>query len=136
MVPYGWPLIFKAFSGEGIPLHEEDEDEVEQNDNRNSNIEESRADRAGFGGIGNPGGGGHGNGNNSDRRRSDRRKRSDNPDKVMAPPSNGGTGIPPGMVGGPSLKATMEKDELNHIIPESKKFPQVGPCLFLFFYHD
>ena len=67
------------------------------------------------------------------RRRSDRRKRSDNPDKVMAPPSNGGSAIPPGMVGGPSLKATMEKDELNHIIPESKKFPQVGSWLFSFF---
>ena len=34
--------------------------------------------------------------------------------------------IPPGHVGGPS-KSTMDKDELNHIIPESKKFPQVSP---------
>ena len=35
-----------------------------------------------------------------------------------------GSGIPPGQVGGPSK--TMDKDELNHIIPESKKFPQVN----------
>lgn len=58
-----------------------------------------------------------------------RRKRSDNPnDKVMPPAqnSNGGNAIPAGCVGGPSI-TKMEKDaELNHIIPESKKFPQVS----------
>ena len=37
--------------------------------------------------------------------------------------------IPPGHVGGPS-KSTMDKDELNHIIPESKKFPQVSPIKY------
>ena len=37
--------------------------------------------------------------------------------------------IPPGHVGGPS-KSTMDKDELNHIIPESKKFPQVSPLKY------
>ena len=37
--------------------------------------------------------------------------------------------IPPGHVGGPS-KSIMDKDELNHIIPESKKFPQVSPIKY------
>ena len=35
----------------------------------------------------------------------------------------GSNAIPPGQVGGPSK--VKDKDELNHIIPESKKFPQV-----------
>ena len=70
-----------------VSNREEDEDENEENDNRkNSNIEENgRGDR------------GHtnsnGNGNDDRHRRSDRRKRSDNHNKVMAPPSNGGTGM-------------------------------------------
>jgi hypothetical protein len=37
--------------------------------------------------------------------------------------------IPPGMVGGISLKANIEKDADMHIIPESKKFPQVSRFL-------
>ena len=39
----------------------------------------------------------------------------------------GGNAIPPGQVGGPSK--VKDKDELNHIIPESKKFPQVRKSL-------
>jgi hypothetical protein len=120
--------IGRVENGEIRPLRkvsnrEEDEDENEENDNRkNSNIEENgRGDR------------GHtnsnGNGNDHNRKRSDRRKRSDNHNKVMAPPSNGGTEIPPGMVGGISLKANIEKDADMHIIPESKKFPQVSRFL-------
>ena len=84
---YNW-----LFSTNPLPLflvsnREEDEDENEENDNRkNSNIDENgRGDR------------GHtnsnGNGNDDRHRRSDRRKRSDNHNKVMAPPSNGGTGM-------------------------------------------
>ena len=103
------------------------EGDIEENDNPNgSNIDERSAVPGGVSGINGHNNGGPAVSGGSSHRRSDRRKRSDNHDKVMAPPSNGGTGIPPGMVGGLSIKATVEKDELNHIIPESKKFPQVS----------
>jgi len=56
-------------------------------------------------------------------RRSDRRR-----SRVDMPLNGGGGAHTPGVgqVGGPSKTSIKEKDELNHIIPESKKFPQVG----------
>ena len=109
-------------------FNEADEEDFEEFDDNPSSDGDQGPPNATRGLNGSSGGGGK-----SRRSRRSRSRSNDNHDRMgshygTAPPSNGGTGIPQGCVGGPSK--SMEKDELNHIIPESKKFPQVRKHFF------
>jgi hypothetical protein len=73
---------------------------------------------------------GQGNTYITESRRTEKRRVSRNNAENLDQNSGGYGIIPPGQVGGKS-KSADNKDELNHIIPESKKFPQVRKEILL-----